>query len=59
MDDIKKFKLEKECNLIFDNLNKSNIKYNSIFVISQDYKDIDYLKQFNINYSLVKFKNNF
>ena len=52
MDDIKKYKLEKECNLIFDNLNKSNIKYNSISFISKDFKDIDYLKQFNINYSL-------
>lgn len=54
MEEIIKYKLEKLCNLIFDFLNKSNIKYNCISFISQNNKDIDYLKQFNINYNLVK-----
>ena len=51
---IKKYKLEKKCCLIFDNLHKSNIKYNSIAITTWHYKDIDYLKKFNINFSLVK-----
>ena len=51
---IKKYKLEKKCCLIFDNLHKSNIKYNSIILNTRHYKDIDYIKKYNINFSLVK-----
>ena len=54
IDEIKKYNLKKKCSLIFDNLHKSNIKYNSIAITTWHYKDIDYLKKFNINFSLVK-----
>ena len=54
IDNIKKLKLNKQCKLIFDNLNNSNIIYNSIQISTEHYKYIDYIKQFNINFSLIK-----
>lgn len=51
---IENFNLKNDYILAFNNLNKSNSKYSSIQFYYKDNKDIDYLKDFKINFSQIK-----
>ena len=51
---IDKYKLKDYYKNYFENLNKLNIKYASIYYIFYDKKKIDYLKKININFNNIK-----
>ena len=50
---IKSFELEKEYNSFFDKINKSNVKFTSLFIESYFVDDIN-SSLFNINFSQIK-----
>ena len=47
-------KLQDGCKKQFDNLNKMNIKYSSIYYRFSDKKKINYLQELNIDYNKIK-----
>ena len=51
---IDEYKLKEDYIKFFDNLNKLDIKYASIFYILKDMNKINYLKEFNINFNKIK-----
>ena len=51
---IDKHKLKDEYIKFFDNLNKMNINYGSIFFYLQDINKINYLKEINVNFNKIK-----
>ena len=51
---IDKYKLKDYYKNYFDNLNKLNIKYSSIYYSFDDKKKINYLKELNIDYNKIK-----
>ena len=51
---IDKYNLKEDYIKFFDNLNKMDIKYASIFYILKDMNKINYLKEFNINFNKIK-----
>ena len=57
-EDIDKYKLKKEYKNFFDKLNKTNIKYSSIYYYFINNKKINYLKELNIDFKKNKKNNN-
>ena len=51
---IDEYKLIDDYKKIFDKLNKSNIKYSSIFFSFHDKKKINYIKEINIDFNKIK-----
>ena len=57
-EDIDKYKLKKEYKNFFDKLNKTNIKYSSIYYYFINNEKINYLKELNIDFKKNKKNNN-
>ena len=57
-EDIDKYKLKKEYKNFFDKLNKTNIKYSTIYYYFINNKKINYLKELNIDFKKNKKNNN-
>ena len=51
---IDRYKLKDDYEIYFDNLNKLNIKYSSIYFVFEDKKKISYLKDFNIDFNKIR-----
>ena len=54
IDIIEKFNLKEDYKIAFDKLNKSNVKYSIIHCNFNKIEDINYLKEFQINFSHIK-----
>ena len=54
IDIIEKFNLKEDYKIAFDKLNKSNVKYSIINCDFNKIEDINYLKEFQINFSHIK-----